>query len=101
LNDAKGRDHWPLVRSGLFAGGGVRHACRIMGATDDAASKIARFDWAKGRAIYSVLGVDWTEKISACLRAEISNTSSRLRQQDSSAALKLRNFFHRAPCPAR
>ena len=73
LNDAKGRDHWPLVRSGLFAGGGVRHAGRVMGATDDAASKITRFDWARGRAIYpedvtatiySVLGIDWTKKIS-------------------------------------
>jgi len=73
LNDAKGRDHWPAVRSALFAGGGVRHPGRVMGATDEAASKITRFDWSLKRpiypedvtaTIYSVLGIDWTKKIS-------------------------------------
>jgi hypothetical protein len=73
LNDAKGRDHWPAVRSGLFAGGGVKHPGRILGATDAAAAKITRLDWAKKRpiypedvmaTIYSVLGIDWTKKIS-------------------------------------
>jgi hypothetical protein len=73
LNDAKGRDHWPAVRSALFAGGGVTHPGRVMGATDDAASKITRLDWGLKRpiypedvtaTIYSVLGIDWTKKIS-------------------------------------
>jgi uncharacterized protein (DUF1501 family) len=73
LNDAKGRDHWPNVRSALFAGGGVAHPGRILGATDDAAAQITRFDWSKKRpiypedvsaTIYSVLGIDWTKKIT-------------------------------------
>jgi hypothetical protein len=73
LNDAKGRDHWPAVRSALFAGGGVKHAGRVIGATDEAAAKITRLDWARKRpiypedvtaTIYSVLGIDWTKKIS-------------------------------------
>jgi hypothetical protein len=73
LNDAKGRDHWPGVRSAIFAGGGVKQTGRVIGATDDAGSKITRFDWAKNRpiypedvtaTIYSVLGIDWTKKIS-------------------------------------
>jgi hypothetical protein len=73
LNDAKGRDHWPAVRSALFAGGGVKHPGRVMGATDDAGAKITRFDWPRNRpiypedvtaTIYSVLGIDWTKKIS-------------------------------------
>ncbi len=73
LNDAKGRDHWPGVRSALFAGGGVKHPGRVMGATDEAAAKITRLDWAMKRpiypedvtaTIYSVLGIDWTKKIS-------------------------------------
>jgi hypothetical protein len=73
LNDAKGRDHWPAVRSGLFAGGGVKHPGRVMGATDEGAAKITRFDWARKRpiypedvtaTIYSVLGIDWTKKIT-------------------------------------
>ena len=73
LNDAKGRDHWPNVRAGLFAGGGVKHPGRVIGATDDAAAKITRLEWAQKRpiypedvtaTIYSVLGIDWTKKIS-------------------------------------
>jgi hypothetical protein len=73
LNDAKGRDHWPGVRSALFAGGGVKHPGRVIGATDDAAAKITRLDWSLKRpiypedvtaTIYSVLGIDWTKKIS-------------------------------------
>ena len=73
LNDAKGRDHWPAVRSALFAGGGVKHPGRVIGATDEAAGKITRLDWARKRpiypedvtaTIYSVLGIDWTKKIS-------------------------------------
>ena len=71
LTDIKGRDHWPAVRAGLFAGGGVQPA-RAMGATDDAGGAITRFDWHQNRPIYpedvtatmySVLGIDWTKKI--------------------------------------
>jgi hypothetical protein len=73
LNDAKGRDHWPGVRSALFAGGGIRHTGRIIGATDEQAAKIVNFDWHKKRPIYpedvtatmySVLGIDWTKRLS-------------------------------------
>ncbi len=71
LTDIKGRDHWPAVRAGLFAGGGVR-AGRVLGATNDAGGAISRFDWNQKRPIYpedvtatmySVLGIDWTKKI--------------------------------------
>ena len=71
LTDIKGRDHWPAVRAGLFAGGGVRPG-RALGATDDAGGAITRFDWHQNRpiypedvtaTIYSVLGIDWTKKI--------------------------------------
>ena len=71
LTDIKGRDHWPAVRAGLFAGGGVRPG-RVLGATNDAGGAITRFDWHQNRpiypedvtaTIYSVLGIDWTKKI--------------------------------------
>lgn len=71
LTDIKGRDHWPAVRAGLFAGGGVSPG-RVLGATDDAGGAITRFDWHQNRPIYpedvtatmySVLGIDWTKKI--------------------------------------
>lgn len=71
LTDIKGRDHWPAVRAGLFAGGGVRPG-RVLGATNDAGGSITRFDWHQNRpiypedvtaTIYSVLGIDWTKKI--------------------------------------
>ena len=71
LTDIKGRDHWPAVRAGLFAGGGVRPG-RVMGATNDAGGAISRFDWNQNRPIYpedvtatmySALGIDWTKKI--------------------------------------
>lgn len=73
LNDAKGRDHWPKVRSGLFAGGGIRNPGRVLGATDDRAGEITSFDWHRKRpiypedvtaTIYSVLGIDWNKKLS-------------------------------------
>jgi hypothetical protein len=71
LNDVKGRDHWPDVRAGLFFGGGVKGG-RVLGATDEKAGKITKFDWHKNRTIYpedvtatiySVLGIDWTKKL--------------------------------------
>jgi hypothetical protein len=72
LTDIKGRDHWPAVRSGLFAGAGVKGA-RILGATDEQGGKITRLDWHNNRPIYpedvtatvySVLGIDWFKKLS-------------------------------------
>ena len=73
LTDIKGRDHWPAVRCGLFAGAGIRGG-RVLGETDDKGGKITRFDWNKKRpiypedvtaTIYSALGIDWTKKIEA------------------------------------
>ena len=72
LSDIKGRDHWPAVRAGLFAGAGVKGG-RLLGATDDQGGKITKFDWHQNRpiypedvtaTIYSVLGIDWSKKIS-------------------------------------
>ncbi|MEX2263174.1 MAG: DUF1501 domain-containing protein [Bryobacteraceae bacterium] len=71
LTDIKGRDHWPDVRAGLFAGAGVKGG-RVIGATDEQGGKITRFEWHKNRpiypedvtaTIYSVLGIDWTKRI--------------------------------------
>lgn len=72
LTDIKGRDHWPAVRCGVFAGAGVRGG-RVLGATDEQGGKVTKFDWERNRliypedvtaTIYSVLGVDWTKKLS-------------------------------------
>jgi uncharacterized protein (DUF1501 family) len=72
LTDIKGRDHWPAVRAGLFAGAGIKGG-RILGATDEQGGKITRFDFDQNRpvypedvtaTIYSVLGIDWTKKIT-------------------------------------
>jgi hypothetical protein len=72
LTDIKGRDHWPQVRAGLIAGAGVKGG-RVLGATDEQGGKITRFEWHKNRpiypeditaTIYSVLGIDWTKKLS-------------------------------------
>jgi hypothetical protein len=61
------------ARCGVFAGGGVKHAGRAIGATDVQAAKITQFDWHKNQpifpedvtaTIYSVLGVDWTKSLS-------------------------------------
>jgi hypothetical protein len=73
LTDIKGRDHWPDVRCGLFAGGGIRHGGRVIGKTDDLAAKVVGPEWNRPRpiypedvtaTIYSVLGIDWSKKIS-------------------------------------
>ena len=71
LTDIKGRDHWPAVRCGLFAGAGVVPG-RALGATNGEGGSITRYDWSQQRPIYpedvtatmySVLGIDWTKKI--------------------------------------
>lgn len=72
LTDIKGRDHWPAVRAGLFAGAGIKGG-RILGATDDQGGKITKFDFHQNRpiypedvtaTIYSALGIDWTKKLT-------------------------------------
>lgn len=72
LSDIKGRDHWPNVRAGLFAGAGVKGG-RLLGATNEQGGKITSFDWHQKRpiypedvtaTIYSVLGIDWSKKIA-------------------------------------
>lgn len=71
LTDIKGRDHWPAVRAGLFAGGGVKGG-RVLGATDAQGGKIVDFGWHQKRpmypedvtaTVYSALGIDWTKKL--------------------------------------
>jgi hypothetical protein len=73
LTDIKGRDHWPDVRCGLFAGGGIAHGGRAIGKTDDLAAKVVSPEWGRPRpiypedvtaTIYSVLGIDWSKKLS-------------------------------------
>jgi len=83
-----GRDHWPNVRSGLFAGGGVRHGGRILGATDEAAAQITRFDWAHKRPSTEDVRPpstpslnDWNKKITGMPSGRDFNTSSRLRHR--------------------
>jgi hypothetical protein len=71
LTDIKGRDHWPDVRCGLFAGAGVRG--KVIGRTDETAGKVTSFEWSRNRPIYpedvtatvySALGIDWTKKLA-------------------------------------
>ncbi len=71
LNDIQGRDHWPAVRCGAFAGAGVAGG-RVIGATDAQGGAVTDFGWHKNRliypedvtaTIYSVLGIDWTKKL--------------------------------------
>ena len=72
LTDFGGRDHRPAVRSELFGGAGVRDGPRF-GATDAQVGKVTKIDGERGRlvdsegvtsTIYSVLGIDWTKKLS-------------------------------------
>lgn len=72
LNPSSGRDHYPYVFSGLFAGGGVKGG-RIIGATDDQGGGVQDFGWSVNRPIhmpdlvttmFSVLGIDWTKTIA-------------------------------------
>ena len=72
LTDIKGRDHWPAVRCGAFAGAGIRGG-RVIGGTDEQGGRVTDFGWYKNRliypedvtaTIYSVLGIDWSKKVS-------------------------------------
>ncbi len=72
LNDKKGRDHYPNVNVGLFAGAGVMGG-NVLGETDETAAKVINSGWHKERSMYpedvlatmySVMGIDWTKKIT-------------------------------------
>ena len=68
----KGRDHYRFASIGLFAGAGVRGG-RILGATDQTASKVTDTGWAHKRSIYpedvlvtmySTMGIDWSKRVT-------------------------------------
>ncbi len=72
LNANGGRDHHPYAGVTVFAGAGVQGG-KIIGATDEIAEKIIDPGWHKERSVYpddvlvtlySVMGVDWTKKIT-------------------------------------
>lgn len=72
LNSTNGRDHYPYLFSGLFAGGGVKGG-RAIGETDESGAGLKDFGWNRSRpihlpdvvtTIYSVLGIDWTKAIT-------------------------------------
>jgi hypothetical protein len=69
LNSSNGRDHYPYIFSGLFAGGGVVGG-RVIGASDSIGASVADLGWNKNRpihlpdlvtTIYSTMGIDWTK----------------------------------------
>ena len=68
----QGRDHHKEAFCGVFAGCGVQGG-RVLGATDELGAKVVDPGWHKKRpvyiedvaaTIYSVLGIDWTKKIT-------------------------------------
>lgn len=68
----KGRDHNRYAATALFAGGGVLGG-KIIGATDEVGGKVVEQGWHRKRSvypedvvctIYSVLGIDWTKKVT-------------------------------------
>lgn len=72
LNPSRGRDHYPYVFSGLFAGGGIKGG-RLIGATDETGGGVKDFGWSHDRpihlpdvitTIYSALGIDWTKTVT-------------------------------------
>jgi hypothetical protein len=72
LTPVAGREHYADTMFALFAGAGVKGG-RAIGATDAQAAKITEFGWSGKRpvypedvcaTIYSVLGIDWTKRIT-------------------------------------
>ena len=68
----QGRDHYKDAFCGVFAGCGTQGG-RIIGATDELGAKVVDPGWHKKRpiyiedvaaTIYSVMGIDWTKKIT-------------------------------------
>ncbi len=71
LGPGAGREHYAKAMVAAFAGAGVRGG-RVIGATDEQAANVVKFDWDAKRpiytedvcaTIYSVLGIDWTKRI--------------------------------------
>ncbi len=67
-----GREHYAKAMIAAFAGAGVKGG-RAIGATDAEASKVTEFGWSRKRpiytedvcaTIYSVLGIDWTKRLT-------------------------------------
>jgi hypothetical protein len=72
LSTQKGRDHYRMASSAIFAGAGVKGG-KILGTTDETGAKIIDPGWRHKRPIYpedilvtmySVMGIDSTKKIS-------------------------------------
>jgi uncharacterized protein (DUF1501 family) len=72
MNPAKGTDHYPLVYSQFWAGGGVKGG-RAIGKTDEMAAKVVDTGWDHRQqpwmdnavaTIYSALGIDWLKKFT-------------------------------------
>jgi hypothetical protein len=72
LTLGKGRDHYRYASTTVFSGGGVKGG-RALGATDESGAKVISPGWHLKRSIYtedvvttifSVLGIDWTKKIT-------------------------------------
>ena len=67
-----GRDHYRYAAVALFAGAGVRGG-QVLGDTDEKGARVTEPGWHRPRSIYpedvlvtmySVMGVDWTKKIT-------------------------------------
>jgi hypothetical protein len=72
LTPLRGREHYAKAMVAAFAGAGVKGG-RAMGATDDQASRVVEYGWEAKRpiypediaaTIYSVLGIDYTKRIT-------------------------------------
>jgi Protein of unknown function (DUF1501) len=72
LTVLKGREHYAKAMVAAFAGAGVKGG-RAIGATDAEAGKVVDFGWRRKRpiytedvcaTIYSVLGIDWTKRLT-------------------------------------
>jgi hypothetical protein len=68
----QGRDHYRFAAVGVFAGAGVQGG-RVLGATDETASRVVDPGWHKQRSIYpedvlatiySTMGIDWSKKVT-------------------------------------
>jgi len=72
MNPGGGTDHYPGVYTQLWAGGGVKGG-RVMGKTDELASKAVEVRWNHRQqpwmddataTVYSALGIDWLKELT-------------------------------------